>query len=83
MTMRMPLIDAENPLQVARTFDPAKRYRYTWPGQPARDVSGEELATLCKGADPDKLAIEEIGSTAKEIAPPSTFSTRPGMGDGK
>ena len=46
--------------QVAPKFDPEKQYRYTWPGQPARIVSGAALIQLCKGADPSMLAIEDV-----------------------
>lgn len=71
MTMRNPLIDAEFHLPIAQTFDPAKRYRYTWPGQPAKVVTGEELTALCKGADASMLSIEEVGETAAH----STFNS--------
>ncbi len=57
MTMKNPL-DGE--LQAIKPkFDPAKMYRYTWPGQPPKMVSGQELADLCRGADHTTLAIEE------------------------
>ena len=61
MTMRNPtaLVDAEN-TPIVPTYDPAKRYRFTWPGQPARTVNGDELAALLKGANPTMLAIEEV-----------------------
>lgn len=83
MTLRSPakLIDAE-PLSVVKTFDPAKRYRFTWPGQPSREVDGAELTELCKGADPAMLAIVETGAAppAPVTTPasvPEVFSSRP------
>lgn len=67
MTMRNPL---DREIEVARPkFDPAKNYRYTWPGQPPKMVSGEELAAICKGADPSQLAIEEVTAASKSTAP--------------
>jgi len=72
MTMRNPLIDAERNTPIAKTFDPAKRYRYTWPGQSAREVDGAELTAVCAGANVDLLAIEEIGGTASPAAASET-----------
>ncbi len=57
MTMRNPL-DGEM-MVVRPVFDPLKRYRFTWPGQSPKVVSGEEMASLCKGADPAMLDIQE------------------------
>lgn len=80
MTMRNPLIDRERTTPVAETFDPAKRYRYTWPGQPQKVISGSELNELLKGADPSQLAIEEatelpsLAPSPPPAAPPSRNS---------
>ncbi len=63
MTMRNPLIDAEKNLPIAETFDPAKRYRYTWPGQPMKIVTGKELNELTRGADLSQLDIAEAPET--------------------
>jgi hypothetical protein len=52
------MIDTEN--EKRATFDSAKKYRYTWPGQSSRVIGGEALTDLCKGADPSMLAIEEV-----------------------
>ena len=66
MTMRNPnhLIDAERNLPIAETFDPAKRYRYTWPGQAPKIVTGKELTELTRGADVSKLEISEASEVA-------------------
>lgn len=61
MTMRNPL---DREVQAIRpTFDPAKSYRYTWPGQPPKVVAGDELAAICKGANHEMLAIEEVSAS--------------------
>ncbi len=57
MTMRHPL-DGEL-TTIKPTFDPDKSYRFTWPGQPPRVVSGAELAAIVRGADHTMLEIEE------------------------
>jgi hypothetical protein len=54
------MIDGEVSLGGSMTFDPAKRYRYTWPGQKPQIATGLALTAICKGADPAMLAIEEI-----------------------
>ncbi len=66
MTMRNP-IDGELQLQTP-SFDPKKRYRYTWPGQPPKMTSGAELTELCKGADASLLSIEEASDAPAERA---------------
>ena len=74
MTMRAPLIDAEQSTAIVPTFDPSKRYRYTWPGQPPMTVTGEEMTAICRGADSSKLEIEEVASS-------TSFSSRPSFRD--
>ena len=76
MTMRNPLIDAEINIAIPETFDPAKKFRFTWPGQPPRVIGGKELSEICRGADVSKLAIEPV-----EDAPVFT-STRPSFREG-
>ena len=58
------------PGQKPPAFDPKKRYRYTWPGQPPRVVAGDELAALVKGADPSMLDIVEVGAAPTAPAAP-------------
>jgi len=67
MTMTMPL-----------TIDPAKNYKYTWPGQPPKMVSGAELADICKGSDPSQLSIEEVPETVRERRVPVPESSPKG-----
>lgn len=55
--------------QMSPAIDPEKRYSYTWPGQPAKIVTGADLATICNGADASMLAIEE----AKDAPPLPLF----------
>lgn len=52
-------------------LDPVKRYRYTWPGQPPRVVSGKELRQLCQGADAAMLEIEEVKVDDPAEPPPA------------
>jgi hypothetical protein len=52
------------------SYDPAKRFRFTWPGQPPRIVSGDELSAICHGADAAMLSIEEVGGAP---TPPATL----------
>ncbi len=66
--MRNPIDGESRPF---RTFDPAKRYRYTWPGQTPRVVSGEELAAICRGANHEMLDISESTSA------PAAAETKP------
>lgn len=66
MTMK-PIVE---PLVMPATaFDQDAQYRYTWPGQNPKVVSGKELQALCRGADPSMLAIEKIGTPPE---PPET-----------
>jgi len=76
MTMRNPLIDAERHAPVAETYDPAKHYRYTWPGQAPRVVTGRELAEIVAGADASLLAIQE---TSQSITPSTPSAAPPAM----
>ena len=46
--------------QMSPKLDPEKRYRFTWPGQPPKVVTGAELAPIVAGADASMLAIEEV-----------------------
>ncbi len=81
MTMRNPLIDAERNLPIAKTFDPAKNYRFTWPGRARETVDGAKLTEICAGANVDLLDIEEAGNVSEApvspLVPASSFSTRP------
>lgn len=63
---------ANDPVEVKPILDPAKMYRFTWPGQPQRVISGAELAAICKGANADMLAIEEVTvmAPAPQYPPP-------------
>ncbi len=67
MTMRSPMVDTERNTPIVKTFDPAKRYRFTWPGQKPRVVTGEEMTALAAGADVSMLAIEEATSDTAAI----------------
>lgn len=53
------------------TIDLNGRYRYTWPGQAPRVVSGAELATICAGANPAMLAIEDVTAVAERPTEPT------------
>ncbi len=72
MTMR----HNDGPAEARPTFDPAKRYRYTWPGQSPSEVMGDALTRLCRGADHNALNIVEIGPVpdAKVTEPPITLT---------
>lgn len=65
MTMRNPLDGERHLAPVRLEIDPAKRYRYTWPGSPPVVVAGAELATILVGANPALLAIEEVTGDAE------------------
>lgn len=71
MTMRNPLIDVERNTPIAKTFDPSKRYRYTWPGCSAKTVGGAELTALVAGANVDILGIEEVEAPTYDTRPKS------------
>jgi hypothetical protein len=70
MTMRNPLGGEQEMIRPA--FDAGKQYRYTWPGQPPKMVSGAELSDICKGADPSQLSIEEVVSSRFAIPVPES-----------
>lgn len=42
------------------TFDPAKKYRYTWPGGSPQTVTADEMAAIAESSDPRLLGIEEF-----------------------
>jgi len=46
----------------APTYDPSKRYEFTWPGCLPSVVGGEALNHLVRGADYSKLNIRELGA---------------------
>lgn len=58
MTMRHPIDRELTPAKP--TFDPVAQYRYTWPGDVERIVTGAQLRELCRGADPDLLQISKV-----------------------
>ncbi len=65
-------------MRIRNEFQPAtpkldlnRRYRYTWPGQQPRVVSGAELATICQGADASMLSIEDITGIADRPTDPT------------
>ncbi len=66
------------PLTEGPAIDPAKKYQYTWPGQPAKTVSGAALIQLCKGADPSMLKIREVG---KKDEAPAAAPTVPALSE--
>ena len=59
---------ADGPEEPKPTFDPEKRYEYTWPGCKPQIVGGAALTHLVKGADPSMLAIREVTEPSK-VAP--------------
>ncbi len=65
MTMKL-----RNDFDVTRpTLDPAKHYRYTWPGQAPKVVSGAALSALIKGANPELLDIHETDVSERPTDP--------------
>lgn len=68
MTMRSPRTGNDEIPVVRPTFKPDGQYRFTWPGQPPKMVSGAELAAICKGANHEMLQIEEVTDLMTAIA---------------